>query len=153
MYWIPKLHKKPYKARFIACSSSCTTTRLPKLIISCLKSVKSHCISYCETIYDRTGVNDMCIINNSLDVIQMIGRKQFQATSLTTWDFSTLYTSIPHEKLKHHIHELLEKTYAVRRKSFIATDNNKLQQQGYKYQQLMKSFHKFYRSHSDERSS
>ena len=27
MYWIPKLHKKPYKARFIAGSSSCTTTR------------------------------------------------------------------------------------------------------------------------------
>ena len=26
----------------------------------------------------------------------------------------------------------------------------KLQQQGYKYQQLTKSFHKFYRSHSDE---
>ena len=26
----------------------------------------------------------------------------------------------------------------------------KLQQQGYKYKQLMKSFHKFYRSHSDE---
>ena len=65
----------------------------------------------------------MWIINNSLDVIQMIGRKQFQATSVTTWDFSTLYTSIPHEKLKHCIHELLEKTYAVRRKSFIATDN------------------------------
>ena len=53
----------------------------------------------------------------------MIGRKQFQATSVTAWDFSTLYTSIPHEKLKHRIHELLEKTYAVRRKSFIATDN------------------------------
>ena len=33
------------------------------------------------------------------------------------------YTSIPHEKLKHRIHELLEKTYAVRRKNFIATDN------------------------------
>ena len=28
----------------------------------------------------------------------------------------------------------------------------KLQQQGYKYQQLMKSFHKFYRSHSDQTS-
>ena len=65
----------------------------------------------------------MWIINNSLDVIQMIGRKQFQATSVTTWDFSTLYNSIPHEKLKHGIHELMEKTYAVRRKSFIATDN------------------------------
>ena len=50
-------------------------------------------------------------------------RKQFQATSVTTWDFSTLYTSIPHGKLKHRIHELLEKTYTVRRKSYIATDN------------------------------
>ena len=26
MYWLPKLHKRPYKARFIANSSSCTTT-------------------------------------------------------------------------------------------------------------------------------
>ena len=34
-----------------------------------------------------------------------------------------IWASIPHEKLKHRIHELLEKTYAVRRKSFIATDN------------------------------
>ena len=25
MYWLPKLHKRPYKARFIANSSSCTT--------------------------------------------------------------------------------------------------------------------------------
>ena len=26
MYWLPKLHKRPYKAIFIANSSSCTTT-------------------------------------------------------------------------------------------------------------------------------
>ena len=26
MYWLPKLHKRPYKDRFIANSSSCTTT-------------------------------------------------------------------------------------------------------------------------------
>ena len=110
MHWIPKLHKKPYKTRFIAGSSSCTTTRLSKLITSCLKLVRSHSISYCKTVYDRTDVNVMRIINNSLDVIQMIGRKQFQATSVTTWDFLTLYTSIPHEKLKYRIHELLEKT-------------------------------------------
>ena len=31
MYWLPKLHKRPYKARFIANSSSCTTTELSKL--------------------------------------------------------------------------------------------------------------------------
>ena len=31
LYWLPKLHKRPYKARFIANSSSCTTAILCKL--------------------------------------------------------------------------------------------------------------------------
>ena len=34
MYWLPKLHKRPYKARFKANSSSCTTTELSKLLTS-----------------------------------------------------------------------------------------------------------------------
>ena len=41
LYWLPKLHKKPYKARFIAISSSCTTTELSKLLTSCLTAVKN----------------------------------------------------------------------------------------------------------------
>ena len=31
LYWLPKLHERPYKARFIANSSSCTITELSKL--------------------------------------------------------------------------------------------------------------------------
>ena len=42
MYWLPKLHKTPYKARFMANSSSCTTTELSKLLTSCLTAVKIH---------------------------------------------------------------------------------------------------------------
>ena len=34
MYWLPKLHKRPYKTRFIANSSSCTTTEFSKLLTS-----------------------------------------------------------------------------------------------------------------------
>ena len=41
LYWLPKLHKKPYKARFIANSSFCTTTELSKLLTSCLTAVKN----------------------------------------------------------------------------------------------------------------
>ena len=40
-YWLPKLQKKPYKARFIANSSSCTTAELSKLLTSCLTTIKS----------------------------------------------------------------------------------------------------------------
>ena len=41
LYWLPKLHKNPYKARFIANSSSCTITELSKLLTSCLTAVKN----------------------------------------------------------------------------------------------------------------
>ena len=48
---------KPYKARFIANSSSCTTTELSKLLTSCLTAVKKHVIKYCEKVYERSGEN------------------------------------------------------------------------------------------------
>ena len=41
LYRLPKLHKNPYKARSIANSSSCMTTELSKLLISCLTAVKN----------------------------------------------------------------------------------------------------------------
>ena len=40
-YWLPKLHRKTYKARFIANSSSCTTTELSKLLTFCLTTIKN----------------------------------------------------------------------------------------------------------------
>ena len=44
MYWLPKLHKRQYKARFIANSSSCTTTELSKFLTSCLTAIKAKVI-------------------------------------------------------------------------------------------------------------
>ena len=57
LYWLPKLHKNTYKARFIADSSSCTTTELSKLhvLTLCLTTVKSHVIKYREKVYERSG--------------------------------------------------------------------------------------------------
>ena len=55
MYWLPKLHRRPYTARFIANSSSCTTTELSKLFTSCLTAIKAKVIKYCETVYKRSG--------------------------------------------------------------------------------------------------
>ena len=39
LYWLPKLHKRPYKSRFIANSSSCTPTELSILLTSCPMSI------------------------------------------------------------------------------------------------------------------
>ena len=72
MYWLPKLHKRPYKARFIANSSSCTTTELFKLLTSCLTAIKSHVIRYCETVYETSNKNWFWSINNSGEVLNKL---------------------------------------------------------------------------------
>ena len=110
MYWLPKLHKIPYKARFIANSSSCTTTELSKLSTSCLTAVKNHVIRYCEKVYERSGKNLFWSIKNSGEVLNKLKSRGFRATSLLTYDFSTLYTTLPHNLIKEKLIKLIEWT-------------------------------------------
>ena len=111
MYWLPKLHKRPYKARFIANSSSCTTTELSKLLTSCLTAVKNHVIRYCEKVHGRSGKNLFWSIKNSGEVLNKLKSSGFRATSLSTYDFSTLYTTLPHNLIKEKLINLIEWTY------------------------------------------
>ena len=69
LYWLPKLHKRPYKSRFIANSSACTTTELSILLTSCLTAIKSHVIKYCTTVYERNGKNLFWSIKNSGEIL------------------------------------------------------------------------------------
>ena len=111
LYWLPKLHKKPYKARFIANSSSCTTTELSKLLTSCLTAVKKHVIKYCEKVYERSGKNLFWSIKNSGEILDKLKARDFNATSSSTYDFSTLYTTLPHNLIKDKLIDLIESTF------------------------------------------
>ena len=71
MYWLPKLHKRPYKARFIANSSSCTTTELSKLLTSCLTAVKNHVIRS-EKVYEMSGKNLFWSIKSREDSVRPV---------------------------------------------------------------------------------
>ena len=110
MYWLPKLHKTPYKPRFIANSSSCTTTELSKFLTSCLTAVKNHVIRYCERVNKRSGKNLFWSIKNSGEVLNKLKSRGFRATSLSTYDFSTLYTTLPHNLIKEKLINLIEWT-------------------------------------------
>ena len=111
MYWLPKLHKRPNKARFIANSSSCTTTELSKLLTSCLTATKSQVIKYCETVYETSNKNWFWSIKNSGEVLNKLKCRVFRATSLSTYDFSTLYTTLPHNLIKEKLLDLIEWTF------------------------------------------
>ena len=111
LYWLPKLHKKPNKARFIANSSSCTTTELSKLLTSCLIAVTNHVIKYCEKVYERSGKNLFWSIKNSGEILEKLKARDFNATSLSTYDFSTLYTTLPHNLIKDKLIDRIERTF------------------------------------------
>ena len=111
LYWLPKLHKRPYKSRFIANSSACTTTELSILLTSCLTAIKKHVIKYCTTVYERNGKNLFWSIKNSGDILNKLKSRGFLASGLSTYDFSTLYTTLPHNLIKEKLTELIEQTF------------------------------------------
>ena len=66
----------------------------------------------------------MWIINNPMDVIRALEEKQLSLTHVSTWDFSTLYTSsLLHAQLKNQLHDLLERVFHTKGKSYIATNS------------------------------
>ena len=111
--------KKRKKARFIANSSSCTTTELSKLT-SCLTAVKNHDIRYYEKVYERSGKNLFWSIKNSGEVLNKLKSRGFRATSLSTYDFSTLYTTLSHNLIKEKLINLIEWTFKREGSPYIA---------------------------------
>ena len=100
LYWTPKLHKSPVKHRFIAGSSKCTTKQLSSLLTKILTVIKTGLEKYCSIKTSHTGVNNMWILKNSTNLLSSLGRLGVhKATSIQTFDFSTLYTSISHDLL------------------------------------------------------
>ena len=126
MYWLAKIHKRPYKARFIANSSSCPTTELSKLLTSCLTASKAKVIKYCETVYERSGKNMLWAIKYSGEVLSKLKDRGFQATSLSTYDLSTLYTILPHNLMKEKLLDLIEWTiYKKEGKLYLSCNDKK----------------------------
>ena len=103
--------KDRIKARFIANSNSCTTTELSKLLTSCLTAFKNHVIRYCEKVYTRSDKNLFWSIKNSGEVLNKLKLREFRATSLSTYHFSTLYTTLPHNVIKEKLINLIECTF------------------------------------------
>ena len=115
LYWIPKLHKTPYKERYIAGSSTCSTKELSIHLTKILSAVKEGQQKYCETVYSRSGINHMWILKNSKDLLDNLKSRSFsQVSSIKTLDFSTLYTTLPHDKLKTRLKETIHKAFSHR---------------------------------------
>ena len=70
-----------------------------------------HVIKYCEKVYERSGKNLFWSIKKkSGEILDKCKARDFNATSLSTYDFSTLYTTLPHNLIKDKLIDLIERT-------------------------------------------
>ena len=82
-----------------------------------LHSAKNHS-QYKNKFHNR---NDFYTIDNNSPVLDFIASNNLQNgnKSLSTFDFSTLYTSIPHHQLKDNLREFVEHVFDFKNKQFI----------------------------------
>ena len=93
---------------------------LSKLLTSCLTSVKKHWIRYYDTVYERDEINYFWSIKNSNDVLNKFKSKNFQASKLSTYDFSALYTTVPHHLIKDKLIDLINRTFIWENTQYLA---------------------------------
>ena len=92
IFWNAKLHKVPYKARFIAGSRKCTTKKLSVKVDKGLKVLKKGFSKYCDAIYRHTRINYNWSITSSMKFIERL--KELEIWSMQVFDFTTLYTKL-----------------------------------------------------------
>ena len=122
IYWIPKMHKNPIGSRFIAGSKFCSIKILSKCFSKALKLILNHLKLYCKTVLERTGLNYFWILENSLEFLEKL--KLQKIDHMETYDFSTLYTALPHREIKQKFSTIFQKVFNREAKPFINVNLN-----------------------------
>ena len=102
LYALAKMHKIPKNFRYITCAKETLFSGLSIAVSKCLKLlVKTANTSFGYKIKEID--NSVFIIDNRDRVLKFIDKANmgnYKNKCISTWDFSTLYTMIPHNKLK-----------------------------------------------------
>ena len=115
------MHRNPIGSRFITASSHCTAKPLSRLLTTCVTTITQHYKEYCD---GNTVVNCFWIINNSQQVLRKLHKvnKSSSARHFDSFDFSTLYTNIPHFQLKQNFEHLVDEAFIIRGASFLSVN-------------------------------
>ena len=93
------------------------------MLTSCLTAVKRHVIKYCEKVYERSGKNLFWSFKNSGEILDKFKARDFNATSLSTYDFSTLYTTLTHNLIKDKLIDLIGRTFQREGSPYLACND------------------------------
>ena len=110
IYWTPKLHKNPVKFRFIIASKQCTIKHLSKNMSSIFSLFMKQIETYNRKARYYSGINSYWIVHNRDPIMKTINKSvsRKSAKCISSFDFSTLYTKIPHDKLIEVLHHIID---------------------------------------------
>ena len=110
MYWMPKMHYNPPRARFIIASSSCSTKPLSKITSSIFKHIFNQVRNFHKKTYFYKNYNRFWVIENTSPVIDKLTQINAKrgAKDVSTYDFSTLYTKLPHDDLIQNLNDVVD---------------------------------------------
>ena len=125
MYWSPKIHKTPTGSRFIIASKLASLKPLAKDITLIFKCIFSHIRRYYHMAEFYSGVHQFWVVDNNEDVVRALDKisARGRARSVATFDFSTLYTKIPHDKLIDVLDKLVDFVFNKTDRRFLSVTN------------------------------
>ena len=119
-----KQHKKPVKFRYITSTTCAVGKPLAKIMKGCFATIQKEVIRACKMkdYYRKDGIKTCWIIDNNFEVRKQLfksNRAISKANSVYSFDFDTLYTSLPHDKLKLCISSIIKDSFKSSKKAFI----------------------------------
>ena len=121
IYWISKHHKNPTSERYIISGKFCSTKFISKKLSFILKLVQKTLRYHYQYTCKFKNTSSFWITKNSLNVHESLRKINFRnkAKSISTFDFSTLYTSIPHDKLIDFVTNAIDDSFTISKKEYI----------------------------------
>ena len=130
IYWSSKMHKTPPKFRYITSGVNSSLSVLSEHVGKCLKTLLKAAKNQSNYENKFNGFNDFFIIDDRKEVVELMemmnaNRRKGGRKKVSTYDFSTLYTSIPHDKLKDQLKEFVTQLFQKKEKNFIISSYHK----------------------------
>ena len=123
MYRIPKMYRNPVSFRFIIASPVCSIKPLSKDITSIFKLFYENVERYHTKGKVWSGFKTFWTIQNSYPVISKL-KKHKAAKSMPIFDFSTLYTKMPHDKLLYVLNEITDFSFKGWARDYVSVHNS-----------------------------
>ena len=105
-YWNPKMHKQVIAERFITAGVMSSLKPLAKDVTKIFKCIFNFSRAFYRVLEFYSGLKFFWVIDNNTEYCKALDRisNRNRARSISTFDFSTLYTKIPHNKLIECLH-------------------------------------------------